>query len=166
MHSISVKNPRCLSVRFTPELIRNILDGREIQFTRYITRNHWFNRFETVLYPGKFPFVNFKDKSSSNCIDGFSSYFDYGDKLWVQESFFIKKENGEEIVLYKLDAINDDLKWKEASLMTYEESRILLEITNVSVRRLYNQTENNADILSNPWLWVYDLKILEIKNNK
>lgn len=77
-----------------------------------------------------------------------------GDVLWVRETFesvpietesvLSNKTNVEYVFKYKADYVNSFNAWKPSIFMPKKACRIFLKVTNVSVERLQDITEENA----------------------
>jgi len=130
---------------FSGEMVRAILDGRKTQTRRVIKKQ---------------PVRNIKHRESIAVVDGIKIYCPYGTpgaRLWVKESWFVKKEY-DSLPPSKLSkearralgylASRTKPEWagrtRSARFMPRWASRIMLEIVSVRVERLQDISDNDA----------------------
>lgn len=143
-------------ILFSAPMIRALLDGRKSQ-TRRIAKVT-----DDGCKPGMItPLVGFTPRNIANHIS-YCPYGKIGDRLWVRETFCIVDDTefgGDKWIDYRATPRYSEshpagwenepknteaLKWKPSIHMPRWASRILLEITNVSVERLNDISEEDA----------------------
>jgi hypothetical protein len=128
-------------ILFSGPMVRAILDGRKTQTRREVKNIHpdaiSFHGFDTETNEAGFGLAE-RVLSRVKC-----PYGKPGARLWVRESFFMDCEN----IAYRADHDGyspKDTPWKPSIHMPRVASRILFEITDIRMERLWDISESDA----------------------
>jgi hypothetical protein len=129
-------------ILFNTEMVKAILEGRKTVTRRVIKPQPKTDSTVTL-----FSTFDYADISYDGVLT--LSPYQPGDILYVRETW--AKVKGESRYLYKADKVDfiykelhSSWKWKPSSHMPKEAARIFLRVTNVSVARLQDITEEDA----------------------
>lgn len=151
-------------ISFSPDMVRAILEGRKTQTRRPVQLCDLMaiRRGDAEHYRGV-PVTHtvercLKDVGTAGLLELCPGL--PGDRLWVKEPFREAGCTGVSAVgsghvemdadwlEYRADGHSDNCKWKPAIRMKREDSRILLEITNVRVERLQDIEGKREDVIA------------------
>lgn len=120
-------------ILFSAPMVRAILEGRKTQ-TRRVLKQKAIDWLPTLSHT----FVASKEST------GLCPYGYQGDRLWVRETFCWPEDYS--IPIYRTDGEEPPSMecWKPSIFMPRAASRILLEITDVRVERLWDISEDDA----------------------
>jgi hypothetical protein len=140
-------------ILFSTEMVKAILEERKTQTRRImkpqpIHNNGWWvwegtrpkAKYNSGLTAANYPPNKWLHPPTS-------PYGIPGDRLWVRETFLVERSQHKDFYEYKADYSNTfagDVCWKPSIFMPREACRILLEVTDVRVERLYDITEEDA----------------------
>lgn len=135
---------------FNSEMVRALLDGRKTQTRRLIKPRPWTNGMGYGVYNG---FVT--ENPISNKTIPFEEWLallspiQVGDRIWVKEIYHfterVERLQRKDWVDYEVSSEELDAEWFHAArFMPRWASRITLEITNVSVERIQDISEQDS----------------------
>jgi hypothetical protein len=145
-------------ILFQGDMVRGVLEGQKTETRRVIKPQPYESEYE----PGLFSWMKKKGISSTGSIEMIKAccpYGQIGDRLWVRETFAEVGTCDPGFLIYKatypsdlpanVENIPDDIheagyKWKPSIFMPRTASRITLEITEISVERVQDITEEGA----------------------
>lgn len=149
-------------ILFNSEMVRAILNGNKTQTRRVIKPQPTLSQSSGFNWRGHSYGINSTYKGTiKNFVDSnqVCPFGKVGDQLFVQEtygtkirslggtpheSFVYKADNPNEIAYYDCKGMGYPVRWKPSSRMPRKASRILLEITNISLELLNNISEESA----------------------
>lgn len=149
-------------ILFSTEMVQGILSGSKIQTRRVIKPQPTLSQSSGFNWKGHSYGINSTYKGTiKNFVDCFNvcPYGMVGDQLFVQEtygtkirsvggtpheSFAYKADNPKEIAYYDCHGKGYPIRWKPSSRMPRKASRILLEITNISLEPLNSISDKDA----------------------
>lgn len=149
---MSLQHVKQRPILLSTPMVRAIIAGQKTH-TRRIAKPA--NEIDTQWCPHFFDGKWHVYDEDGNCIKKVNCpYGQIGDQLWVRETYFpATNQQGSEIFVYKADqddqwiadfAEEDNGGWKPSIFMPRIASRILLEITDIRVERLYDITPEDA----------------------
>lgn len=144
-----------LPILFNAEMVNAILEGRKTQTRRVVKDKLIIDQAEFEC--GNRPHVIRSEPSLQYWVDTDCPFGQVGDRLWVRETFrFYSSDecphadfpcgcprNGTPLYRASHDCFDGE-KWKPSIHMPRSASRILLEITGVSVERLQSISDEDA----------------------
>lgn len=149
-------------ILFSTGMVQAILSGSKTQTRRIIKPQPTLSKSSGFNWNGHSYGINSTYKGTiKNFVDSSKvcPYGMVGDQLFVQEtygtkirsvggtphkSFAYKADNPKEIAFYDCNGKGYPVRWKPSSRMPRKASRILLEITNISLERLNDISEEGA----------------------
>ena len=144
---------------FNGQEVQAIIAGLTTQFREEINKKLIYKEQTFQSRHGNYrPHHFINPDIASDRTKAFKCPYKVGKQIFVKESFVDYKNNNSEI-FYKSDfEVNNllepiNLKWKSASRMKQEQSRILLEITKIDV-------EKNIIEDAPLYFWIIDFKVI------
>lgn len=121
-------------ITLSKPMVKAILDGRK-------------NLIRRALIPQPVGGIQFNPCTPHGVLNGeggtlICKFGKRGDRLWVRETYYYDSDLGE--YFYRSTDPNLNVTWKPSIQMPRLASRILLEITNVSIERLRDISEEDA----------------------
>lgn len=151
-------------ILFRGEMMRAILDGRKTQTRRIIKPQPGITealmREMRECFPGRTDGQIVTSAWLAGFIDEDCPYGHHGDRLWVKETYglltgaghrYVFRADGTPMQKFYPDEPIANMKWKPSIFMRRELSRITLEITDVSVERLQDISEDDAKAEGVEW---------------
>lgn len=149
-------------ILFNTDMVKAILEGRKTVTRRVVKPKYKGDYYPIWKYPDRFILADGTNRKPGDWwqiwIDKVGSPYtctkppyDVGDILYVRESFTKNNIDNTSKYLYKADLVEllhekpySNWKWKPSIFMPKEAARIFLRVTNVSVARLQDITEEQA----------------------
>lgn len=136
------------SIKFHEQMVRSILSGNKTQFRKFLTGRLQYSVKGIIPYVNRqgnkvFGHLLGESKKYGNILELSNIHCPYGkvgDRLWVKEMWCGDPP------IYKVDMreVRNSLEWKSANRMTKWTSRLTLEITDISVERLFDINNEDA----------------------
>lgn len=149
-------------ILFSTEMVKAILEGRKTQTRRVLKTQLPFDSFEftsgigySAMTPKGYVEVRgYSNKDGKREYSPFAikpKYGEFGDILWVRETFEFIGESGfndppenPTDYLYKADSHEPVFKWSPSIYMPKEACRIKLKITEIRIERLLDISKEDA----------------------